>query len=151
MVGLPKVTFGLPNLLLSQKFYKKYYINKSWPVLYEEGPAWFSRNFFHAAASAARPSNEVGSKNWMFSSNFSAWFLMVSTLAVFNHTWYSKSCTLTVVWPISFLRTWSLMALMCCNLMVCKRFFEKMKRWEDKRVGKPKGHFGQPNQFFIFV
>ena len=24
-----------------------------------------------------------------------------------------------------------------------------MKRWEDKRVGKPKGHFGQPNQFLL--
>ena len=29
-------------------------------------------------------------------------------------------------------------------------FLEKMKRWEDKRVGKPKGHFGQPNQFLLF-
>ena len=24
-----------------------------------------------------------------------------------------------------------------------------MKLWEDKRVGKPKGHFGQPNQFLL--
>ena len=40
MVGLPKVTFGLPNLFLSQcfisqNFYKKYYINKKLI-----GPLW---------------------------------------------------------------------------------------------------------------
>ena len=119
MVGLPNVTFGLPNasfsqrLTFSQKFFflQNCYKCKRWPILHVEGPTWASRNFLHAAASEARPSNELGSKNWMFISNFSTWFFMASTLAVFNRTWSSKRCTLLVVWPISFLRIWSSMVL----------------------------------------
>ena len=60
--------FAFPMLHFS-KLLQKYYINKSWPVLYEEGPAWFSRNFFHAAASAARPSNKIGSKTGCLAQN----------------------------------------------------------------------------------
>ena len=64
LVGLPKVTFGLPNvsipynLLQNIKLYKKLT-----DPSHEGGPAWSSKNFLHAAASAARPSNELGSRN----------------------------------------------------------------------------------------
>ena len=64
LVGLPKVTFGLPNVSFFPKsFYNLLNYNKADRSSYEEGPAWFSKNFLHAAASAARPSNELGSKN----------------------------------------------------------------------------------------
>ena len=117
MVGLPKVTFGHPNASFSYNSFTNYLIiQKLTGPSHEEGPAWFSKNFLHAAGSAASPSNEWGSKNCMFSLNFSAWFRMASTLAVFKRTYSSKSCTLMAVWPISSLRICSSKALMHCTL-----------------------------------
>ena len=121
MVGLPKVAFGLPNLSFSQRFtfsnvFTKYYKIQRWPIPYEEGPAWISRNFFHAVVSLAMPSKVLGSKNWIFISNFSAWFLIASILAGLKRSWSSKNCTLTARWPTSFFKTRSSMALICCVL-----------------------------------
>ena len=118
MVGLPKVTFGLPNASFSQKktFYKLLNYNKADRSPHEEGPTWLSKYFFHAVASLSSSSNEVGSKNWILISNFSAFFLMVSTLVVFSLTCSSRSCTQTAVWPISVFRVCSSMALMPCTL-----------------------------------
>ena len=101
LVGLPKVTFGLPNASISYNLLQiiKLYKSLTSPS-HEEGLAWSSKNFLHAAASAARLSNELGSRNWMFSSNLSACFRMASILAVFKRTCSSKSCTLMAVWPI---------------------------------------------------
>ena len=91
-VGFPKVTFGLPNPWFSQRFIfpknilQNIKLIQSGPILYEEGPAWISRNFFHAAASTARPSKVHGSRNWMLISNLSTWFLMASILAGLNRS-----------------------------------------------------------------
>ena len=108
----PFLSLALP---FSRNFYKHFTILK-WPIAHEEGPAWLSRNFFHAAASLARSSKELGSKNWIFISNFSAFFLMASTLAAFSLTYSFRSCTQTAVWPISIFKVCSSMALMHCTL-----------------------------------
>ena len=70
LVGLPKVTFGIPNLFFfptfhffQKSFYKLSNYNKVDRSSCDEGSAWFPKNFFHAALSAVRPSNELGSKN----------------------------------------------------------------------------------------
>ena len=64
MVGLPKVTFRLPNASISPKLLHNITLYKSLTgPSYEGGPALSSKNFLHAAASAARPSNELGSRN----------------------------------------------------------------------------------------
>ena len=120
-VGLPKVTFGLPNLsspnvLLFLHVLQNSYKLQLWLILHEEGPAWLSRNFFQAAASLAMPSKAQGSKNWIFISNFSAWFLMASTLDVLNRSWSSRSCTLTARWATWLLKIRSSRALISCTL-----------------------------------
>ena len=94
-----------PSLHFSQNLLQNIKLIQSGPVLYEEGPAWFSRNFFHAAASAARPSKVHSSRNWMLISNLSTWFLMASILARLNRSWSSRTCMLTDAWPTSFLST----------------------------------------------
>ena len=110
MVGLPKVTFGLPNSsfpnawLFSKVFHKMLHITKKWPILYEEGPTWASRNFFHVEASETMPSNAQGSKNWILISNLAAWFFMASILAALNWSWSSRSCTLIAEWSTLLLK-----------------------------------------------
>ena len=121
-LGCPKWPLGFPTLcfpnasFFQKGFYKLLNQLQNWPVLYEEGPAWLSRNFFHAAASVARPSKAHGSRNWTFMSNFSTWFLMASILAGLSRSWSSKNCRLMATWLISFFSTWSSMAFTCCVL-----------------------------------
>ena len=56
--------FCLPNVSFFPKnpFTNVLNYNKADRSSCEEGSTWFPKNFFHAAASAARPSNELGSK-----------------------------------------------------------------------------------------
>ena len=108
--------FSFPMLHFSKSFYKNIKLLQSWLVLYEKGPAWFSSNFFHTAASVARPSNAHGSRNWMLISNFSTWFLMASILARLNRSWSSRICMLTAAWPTSFFSTTASMDWICCVL-----------------------------------
>ena len=90
-------------LFLKCLFTKSLQITK-WPVLYEEGPTWVSRNFFHTKASAAMPSKEQGSKNWMFISKFAAWFFMASILAALKRSWSSNNWILMAEWSTSLLK-----------------------------------------------
>ena len=84
-------------------------------IIHEEGPTWVFRNFFHAKASEAMPSNVQGSKKWMLISNFSAWFLMASILAALKRSWSSNSYTMMAEWSTSFLQIWWSRDLMCCT------------------------------------
>ena len=53
----------------SQPLTKYYIIQSLTSPSHLEGPAWSSKNFLHATASAASPSNEWGSKNCIFNLN----------------------------------------------------------------------------------
>ena len=95
----------------SQPLTKYYIIQSLTSPSHLEGPAWSSKNFLHATASAASPSNEWGSKNCIFSSNLSAWFRIASILALFRCTCSSKSWILMAACAISFFRISSSRAL----------------------------------------
>ena len=116
LLGWPQITLGLPNFSPPKIFLKclqNRYILHRWMIIHEEGPTWVSRNFFHTKASKAIPSNAQGSKNWMFISNFAAWFFMASILAALKQSWSSNNWTLIAEWSTPLLNIWSSRAFIC--------------------------------------